>query len=104
MISKDLLIATSENKISIININSRIIIREINVPNSDDILCACMLNENILLTGDRNKRIIQWKVNGDNLILISKKEHSHDASIYTLLKIGDGHILSGDADGYIKIW
>ena len=35
-----------------------------------------MLNENILLTGDYNKRIIQWKIEGDNLQLISKKENA----------------------------
>ena len=33
-----------------------------------------MLNKNILLTGDCAKIIRQWKIEEDNLILISKKE------------------------------
>jgi len=104
MISKDLLMITGENKISIANINSNNIIRKIDIPNSSYIYDVCMLNENQLLTCDYNKNIIQWKIEGDNLILISKKENAHDKYIITLLKIGDGNVLSGDGDGYIKIW
>ena len=63
-----------------------------------------MLNENMLLTGDFNKRIIQWKVEGDNLQLISKKENAHEVSINTLLKIGNGLIISGSDDKFVKIW
>ena len=62
MISKDLLLITGENKISIININSYNLIKTINVDTSGWILVACMLNKDIILTGDENKRIIQWKV------------------------------------------
>ena len=104
MISKDLLMITGKNKISIVNINSYNIIRTIRVPNSEYINDVCMLNENQLLTCDDNKNIIKWKIKGDNLILISKKENAHDTSIFTLLKIGDKHILSGGTNGYIKIW
>ena len=104
MISKDLLIITEENEILIVNINSYNLIRTIDVPNSGYIGDVCMLNENQLLTCDDKKNIIQWKIEGDNLILIYKKENAHDSEIFTLLKIGDGHILSGDNDGYIKIW
>ena len=104
MISKDLLMITGDNKISIININSYNIIRIIYAPNSFYINDTCILNENQLLTCDINKNIIQWKIEGDNLKLISKKENAHDYSIYTLLKIDDRHILSGDSFGYIKIW
>ena len=74
------------------------------MPNSGCISAICLLNENILLTGDSNKRIIQWKINGDNLILTSKKELCHENWISTLIKIGNGLILSGDWDGVIKIW
>ena len=83
MMTKDLLLATGENKLSIININLHNIIRTIDVSGSNWILCACMLNENILLTGDNNKRIIQWKIVGDNLQLISKKENAHENDIKT---------------------
>ena len=63
-----------------------------------------MLNGNQLLTCDNNGNIIQWKIEGDNLILISKKASAHNKIILTLLKIRDGHVLSGDFGGYIKIW
>ena len=104
MMSKDLLVIGGKNELTIINVNNHNIIRKINVPNSERISAICLLNENILLTGDENKRIIQWKINGDNLILTSKKELCHEDWIYTLIKIGNGLILSGDWEGVIKIW
>ena len=104
MMSKDLLVIGGLNELTIINVNNHNIIRKINVPNSDYIYAICLLNENILITGDSNKRIIQWKINGDNLILTSKKELCHETHIYTLIKIGNGLILSGDGLGVIKIW
>ena len=58
----------------------------------------------MILTGDYNKRIIQWKIENDNLKLISLKENAHDKWIYTLLKLGNGLILSGSGDGTAKIW
>ena len=104
MMSKDLLVIGGKNELTIINVNNHNIIRKINVPNSGCISAICLLNENILLTGDYNKRIIQWKINGDNLILTSKKELCHEVRIYTLIKIGNGLIISGDWKGVIKIW
>jgi len=104
MISKDLLMITGENKISIINVNLHSLVRTIDVPDSSWINVTCLLNENQLLTVDNNKKIIQWKIEGDNLILISKKENAHEASIGALLKLGDGHILTGDDSGIVKIW
>jgi len=104
MISKDLLMITGKNEILIADINSYNLLRTIDIPNSGNIQDVCMLNENLLLTCDENKNIIQWKIKGDNLILIYKKENAHERWIITLLKIGDDQILSGDGDGYIKIW
>ena len=104
MISKDLLVAGGENIINIINVNNHNIIRKINVPGSSWIHTVLLLNENILLTGDYNKQIIQWEINGDNLILNSKKEHSHENYICAIIKIGDGLIISGDYNGIIKVW
>ena len=63
-----------------------------------------MLNENIILTGDDKSIIREWKIEGDNLILISKKEKAHNDDILTLLNIGNGYIASGSADKLIKIW
>ena len=76
MISKDLLLITGYNEISIINVNSYNLIKTINAENSGWIYAVCMLNKDIILTGDDNKRIIQLKIENDNLKLISiKKMH-----------------------------
>ena len=58
----------------------------------------------MILTGDYNKRIIQWKIENDNLKLISIKENAHDNMILTLSKLGNGLILSGSLDNSVKIW
>ena len=104
MISKDLLLIIGKNKISILNVNLYQSIKSIDVPDSGWINSACMLNKDIILTADDNKRIIQWKIENDNLIFISKKENAHDDEIYTLAKLGNGLILSGSGDNSAKIW
>ena len=68
------------------------------------IYATLMLNKDMILTGDENKRIIQWKIENDNLKIISIKENAHDNYIITLSKLGNGLILSGSADKSVKIW
>ena len=104
MINKDLLIIPGKNKISIINVNKYNIVRIIDVNGSDWIHGVCMLNENILLTGDCNKIIREWKIEGDNLILISQKENTHNNAITYLINLGNGYIASASDDKTIKIW
>ena len=58
----------------------------------------------MLLTGDESNIIRQWRIEGDNLILISKKEKAHNDDIFDLLNLGNGHIVSGSCDMTIKIW
>ena len=60
--------------------------------------------KNILFTGDKNGIIREWKIEGNNLILISIKENAHNDFIWSLINIGDGHIASGSDDKLIKIW
>ena len=103
MMTKDLLLITGENKISIINVNNYKL-RIINVPGAGYIRGLCILNQNMLLTGDESKIIRQWRIEGDNLILISKKEKAHDDDITDLLNLGNGHIASCSFDETIKIW
>ena len=74
MISKDLLLIPGENKISIINVNYYKLVRVIDVPGASMICGVCMLNQNMLLTGDYSEVIRQWRIDGDNLILVSQKE------------------------------
>ena len=61
------------------------LIRVIENPGSSLIFYFCLLNENTILTGDESKAIKQWKIEGDNLILISQKDKTHDRAIYVLL-------------------
>ena len=104
IIKRDLLAVGGKNIITIININNYSVVRKIDSLNSDYINALCLLNENILLTGDNNGFIIQWKIDGDNLILTSKKENAHENKIQTVIKFGNDKIISGDHDGVIKIW
>ena len=104
MMSNDLLLAAGENKLTIININSHSIIRNIDVSGSSWIRPACLLTDDIILTADDNNRIIQWRIQHDNLELISKNENAHDSYIRVLKKIGNGLIMSGDGNGEVKIW
>ena len=104
MISKELLLIPGINKISIININKYNLLKIIDVPNSNGITSVCLLAANILLTGDGNKSIRQWKIEGDNLILNSIKKNAHNDTIFSIIKIEDGHIISGSHDKSIKIW
>ena len=104
MIAKELLLIPGENKISIIDVNQYRIVRVIDVSGSSLIYGICRLNKNMLLTGDNNKIIRQWRIEGDNLILISQKENTHDNYINVLINLGDGHIASGSQDYVIKIF
>ena len=104
MIKKDLLLISGENQLSIININEYKLVRIIDVPNSSFITGVSLLNENMLITGDFKMIIRQWKIEGDNLILISKKEQTHNDRVYVLLNMGNGLIASGSRDNTIKIW
>ena len=104
MIKKDLLLIPGENKISIVDINQYKVARIIEVPGSNWLYGVCILNEDMLLTGDGSKRIIQWKIEGDNLILISSKNNTHNSYINFLLNMGNGHIASGFDDKIIKIF
>ena len=103
MISKELLLVPGKNKIFIVDINEYILVRIIELPDSQWTCGVCMLNKNMLLTGDIILR--QWKIEGDNLVLISKNEKAHDKNqINFLLNLGDGHVASCSDDCSIKIW
>ena len=85
MMAKDLLLITGFDAIRIINVNNYEFIGTITVPEVGPINGVCMLNQNMLLTGDWANTIRQWRIEGDNLILVSKKENAHDDHITVLL-------------------
>ena len=105
MITKSLLLIGGFEILFIINVNTHNLINKIDVSNSEYITNICILNKNILLTSDSNSKIKQWKIEGDNLTLISKKGKLHEKKwINTLLNLGDGHFISGGGDGVINYW
>ena len=104
MITKELLLIPGTDKLSIINVYQYRLVRIIEVPGSSCICGVCMLNQNMLLTGVYAEIIRQWRIEGDNLILMSQKEKTHDSDINVLLNIGDGHIASGSDDYTVRIW
>ena len=104
MIKKEFIVVSGHNQLYIININSYELIRTIDSSGSGYMTCNLLLNENILLTGDNNGRLIQWKIENDNLQRFSMKEKAHDGRVNTLLKIGNGLILTASDDKLVKIW
>jgi len=103
MIKRDLLLIPGSNQLSIINTNEYKLVRKIDVLNSSCITGVCLFNKNMLLTGDYAEIIRQWQIEGDNLILISKKEKTHDNDINVLLNMGNRFIASGSDDSTIRI-
>ena len=103
-ISNELLLIPGNNKLSIININNYQLVRIIEVLGSNWICGVCSLNKNMVLTADYSKIICQWKIENDDLILVSKKEKAHNHNIVTLLNLENGLIASGSEDYSDKIW
>ena len=58
----------------------------------------------MLLTGEESKIIRQWRIEGDNLILISKREKAHDDWINGVCMINQNMLLTGDQKGIIRQW
>jgi hypothetical protein len=104
MITKDFLLLIEFEELIIINVNTHKVLRKIKVPDSGNIYASCMLNKYNFIFGDFKKNIQHWRIEDDNLKLISIKKTAHDGTIYALLLLRDGHILSGDSKGEIKIW
>ena len=102
MLNENIMLIGGWNKISVIDINQYNLIRVIKGLDSF-IARFCKLNETII-TGEKSGTLKQWKLEGDNLILISKKEKAHNNYITSLLNLGDGYIASGSWDYQIKIW
>lgn len=102
MITKDLLFIRTFNKLFIINVNQFRLVIIIEVLNSYCFFGFCLLNENMFLTGKDGNRIIRLReIEGDNIILISKREKAHDKNINSLIKKKDGYIASDSSDKLI---
>ena len=101
MIDKRCLCLGGTDKITLIDVYNKNIIREI----QDNIshICLLKLNENILLTGTNNGDLTQWKINDNNITFVIKKEKAHERNIYEIIKFND-LIISCSFDNSIRIW
>jgi WD40 repeat protein len=104
MITKDLLIVGGYNEMYVIDVNKYKLIRTIDIPDAGLIFGFCKLNENMFLIGGEDAVIRQWKMEGDEINLFSKKEEADNCIIFGLIKIGDGKIATFSDDESIKIW
>ena len=100
MINERCLCVGGANKITLIDIYNKNIIREIE--ESGNHRCLYKLNDNILLTGKDND-ITQWKINDNNLTLVCKKEKAHQDSIREIIRFNN-LIISCSCDNSIKVW
>ena len=70
MITKNLLLLAQLNSFFLINIDQYNIISQIEVKeNNSYFTCLCLLNENMILTGDTEGAIKQWKIEGNEITL-----------------------------------
>ena len=104
MIAKDLLVVAGKNEMSIINVINYKPVRNIDVSGAFGIYSVCIIDRNMLLTGDAYGILRQWRIEDDDLILVSKKEKAHEYAITSLVNLGNGHIASGSWDHRIQIW
>ena len=104
MINKELLLIPGEAEISIVNVFEHKLMRIVKIPDSNQIYGICLLTKNMLLIGDYYGVLSQWKIEGNNLIFISKKEKAHSGWINYLQNLEDGHIASCSDDKTVKIW
>ena len=101
MINERCLCVGGADKITLIDVYNKNIIRE--VQDNGAHICLLKLNDNILLTGKNNHDITQWKINENNLTFISKKEKAHQGTIREIIRFNN-LIISCSDDYSIKIW
>ena len=105
MITKDLLLITGNEIFYIFNVNQHNLVRKVNAPGSPMIFCTCILNQNNILTGDALDNIKQWRIEGNNLKLISVKKNANFKCLSTIIKLRVGLILSLSIGEYTtNIW
>ena len=101
MMNERCLCVGGANKITIIDVYNKNIISE--VEESGAHICLYKLNDNILLTGKNNGDITQWRINGNNLTFVNKKEKAHQSDINEIIRFNNS-IISCSYDYSIKIW
>ena len=107
MITKDLLMIGEYNQMSLINVNNYKLVNQIIISDSYFFSGICRLNENMFLAGDFYGKLRQWKIEGNNIKLISTKD-AHKSAIQAVIKFDHGKIVScccsEPSDKSFKIW
>ena len=101
MMNERCLCVGGKNKITLIDIYNKNIIREIEENGVN--YCLCKLNDNTLLIGKDSGDITQWKINENNLALVYKKEKAHQGYIYKIIR-SNNLVISCSNDYSIKVW
>ena len=101
MMNERCLCVGGANKITIIDVYNKNIISEVEENGVNR--CLYKLNDNILLTGKNNGDITQWRINGNNLTFVNKKEKAHQNYINEIIRFNNS-IISCSYDHSIKIW
>ena len=101
MINERYLCVGGQDKLSLIDVNNKIIIREIQEEGTH--LCLLKLSDDILLAGKTNGDITQWKIKENNLIIAGKKRMAHQSTIYKIIRFNNS-IITCSSDKSIKIW
>ena len=101
MINEKCLCVGGQDKITLIDVYNKNIIREL-IDNGIH-QCILKLNDNILITGKNNGDITQWKINENNFIIISKKGKAHQNTIREIIRFNN-LLISCSSDYSIKIW
>jgi len=100
MINERCLCVGGANKITLIDVYNKNIISE--VEESGTHRCLYKLNDNILLIG-KDSDITQWRINGNNLTFVNKKEKAHQDAIREIIRFNN-FLISCSDDNSIKIW
>ena len=100
MMNERCLCVGGKDKITIIDVYNKSVIREIQETGVHK--CLLKVNDNILLTG-KDGDITQWKINENNLTFICKKEKAHQNEIREIIRFND-LIISCSDDYSIKVW
>ena len=101
MMNERCLCVGGKNKITIIDVYNKNIISEVEENGVNR--CLYKFNDNILLTGKDNGDITQWRINGNNLTFVNKKEKAHQNYINEIIRFNNS-IISCSYDHSIKIW
>ena len=100
MINERCLCVGGADKISLIDVYQKNIIREIE--DKGVLICLYKLNDNILLSGNKSD-ITEWKICQNNLTLICKKEKAHKGYVRKIIKFYKNIVTCSD-DKSLKIW